>query len=266
MTVSRGDIWRRPDWRKPSLAGVSVVLNGALIAVLSLTALGVRDDRPAVPPPPIYLDIEPRPLLPDERPRAPVAARARDTARTARTQDAAPTYPSSAPTQDRPAPLRPRIPEQPPAGAPPPEETWRVNPSDNRAAMARSLRLGAAGCGAPELLNEMERRHCRERFGERAAAAPPITGTGNPERDAAFARQGARRLAQWEAQRRPLSGGVGVVGPADCVGSNFGTGCAGAHLDPSLAPDSTRPIRTRRDGPPPSGVPLTPGSSGPGRE
>ena len=45
----------------------------------------------------------------------------------------------------------------------------------------------------------------------------------------AFAREGARRLAEWEARRRPLSGGVGVVGPADCVGSNFGTGCAGAH-------------------------------------
>jgi hypothetical protein len=64
----------------------------------------------------------------------------------------------------------------------------------------------------------------------RGLNAAPITGTGNPERDAAFARQGARRLAEWEMMNRPLSGGVGVVGPADCIGSNFGTGCAGAHL------------------------------------
>ncbi|WP_292049449.1 hypothetical protein, partial [Brevundimonas sp. UBA5718] len=34
----------------------------------------------------------------------------------------------------------------------------------------------------------------------------------------------------WEMMNRPLSGGVGVVGPGDCPGSNFGTGCAGAHL------------------------------------
>ena len=32
------------------------------------------------------------------------------------------------------------------------------------------------------------------------------------------------------AQRAPLSGGTGVVGPGDCPGSNLGMGCAGAHL------------------------------------
>jgi hypothetical protein len=114
--------------------------------------------------------------------------------------------------------------------------------------MARGLRQGAVGCASPELLNELERRHCRERFGERAAAAPPITGSGNAERDAAFARQGARRLAEWEMMNRPLSGGVGVVGPADCVGSNFGTGCAGAHLPDVAGVDMRQGGRTTHNG------------------
>ncbi len=129
--------------------------------------------------------------------------------------------------------------------------------------MARTLRQGLPGCASPDLLNEMERQHCRNEFARRAENAAPITGSGNPERDARFAREGARRLAEWEATRRPLSGGVGVVGPADCVGSNFGTGCAGAHLNPSLAPDSTRNVQTRRDGHRAAGAPITPGASAP---
>ena len=96
--------------------------------------------------------------------------------------------------------------------------------------MARTLRQGLIGCSTPQQLSTAERANCREDAMRRGLNAAPITGTGNPERDAAFAREGARRLAEWEQRRRPLSGGVGVVGPADCVGSNFGTGCAGAQL------------------------------------
>ena len=129
--------------------------------------------------------------------------------------------------------------------------------------MARTLRQGLIGCSTPDQLTAAERTHCREDAMRRGLNAAPIAGTGNPERDAAFAREGARRLAQWEAQRRPLSGGVGVVGPADCVGSNFGTGCAGAQLNPSLAPDSSRNVQTRRDGHRAAGAPITPGASAP---
>lgn len=253
--------------RKAALALGAVAVNGGLILALSLNALGPR--RVARPEPPlILLEIQPRPLLRDERPRPPVATTGPDAPIQGRARDdAAPRARRPDPAYEgRPAPVQPRLAVQPPAGAPAPDTAWRVDPTDRRGAMSRSLRLGAAGCASPELLNEDERRHCRERFGERAAAAPPIQGSGDPERDAAFAREGARRLQQWEAQRRPLSGGVGVVGPADCIGSNFGTGCAGAHLDPSLAPDSSRNVRTRRDGPPASGAPLVPGASGPGRE
>lgn len=262
----------RPDWRKAGLAAASVTINTALIAALAYTTLGIRNRKSSVQPPPIYLDIEPRPLLPDERPRPPVVSPPVAKPNVARSASSAPSS-ARAPqaqvpllVQDRPAPLRPRLAVPAPEDALPPPDIWRVDPANREAAMARSLRQGVIGCASPERLSEVERRNCRDDFSRRAAAAPPIKGTGNRERDTEFARQGARRLQQWEAQRRPLSGGVGVVGPADCIGSNFGTGCAGAHLDPSFAPDSSRNIRTRRDGPPASGVPMVPGATGPGRE
>lgn len=257
---------RRPDWRKVALASASVVINAGLIAVLSLTALGV-DAPPIAPEPrPLYVDIMPRPLLPDERPRpviqppaqAPTAA-----PRDARNVRASPA-PQVAPTPDaRPAPLRPRLAPPAPQGVPVPADPWRVDPGERTNAMARALRQGLVGCTTPDQLNAAEHAHCREDAMRRGQNAAPITGTGNPERDARFAREGARRLAQWEADRRPLSGGVGVVGPADCIGSNFGTGCAGAQLNPSLAPDSTRNVQTRRDGHRAGGAPITPGAAAP---
>ncbi|MFN3836342.1 MAG: hypothetical protein ACK4MI_01370 [Brevundimonas sp.] len=258
---------RRPDWRKIGLASVSAAINVALIAALSFSALGIDD--PAVTPqqPILYVDITPRPLLPDERPRIVVQPLAETAATT--TQAHAPrtvsSTPRPTPTQPdaRPAPLRPRIAAPTPQGAPTPADPWRVDPNDRTNAMARTLRQGLIGCTTPDQLTAAERAHCREDAMRRGLNAAPITGTGNPERDARFAREGARRLAEWEAQRRPLSGGVGVVGPADCVGSNFGTGCAGAQLNPSLAPDSSRNVQTRRDGHRAGGAPITPGAAAP---
>lgn len=235
----------RLNWRKAGLATASVVINLALLTALSFTALGAGDRDRISPPPPVYLDIEPRPLLPDERPREPVYAPPATQAQAAReTQRAESRSATADPSVEHPTPPRPRATLPAPQGVPTPANPWRVDPDDQRASMARGLRQGAVGCASPELLNELERRHCRERFGERAAAAPPITGSGNAERDAAFARQGARRLAEWEMMNRPLSGGVGVVGPADCVGSNFGTGCAGAHLGPVPGTDMQQGART----------------------
>ena len=256
----------RPDWRKVALATASVAINAGLIATLSLTALGI-DAPPSSPDSrPLYIDISPRPLLPNERPRPamqtpePVAMSA---SRDAGGIDPAPTDRDASAPDSRPAPIRPRIAAPTPQGAPAPPDAWTVNPNDRAGAMSRVLRQGLIGCSTPQQLNAAERAHCREDAMRRGMTAAPITGTGNPERDAAFAREGARRLAEWEARRRPLSGGVGVVGPADCVGSNFGTGCAGAQLNPSLAPDSTRNVQTRRDGHRAGGAPITPGASAP---
>lgn len=248
------------------MATASVAINAGLIATLSLTALGI-DAPPSAPDPrPLYIDISPRPLLPNERPRPamqtpePVAMSA---SRDAGGIDAAPTNRVASAPDSRPTPIRPRIAASPPPGAPAPPDAWTVNPNDHAGAMSRVLRQGLIGCTTPQQLNAAERAHCREDAMRRGMTAAPITGTGNPERDAAFAREGARRLAEWEARRRPLSGGVGVVGPADCVGSNFGTGCAGAQLNSSLAPDSTRNVQTRRDGHRAGGAPITPGASAP---
>jgi hypothetical protein len=256
----------RPDWRKVALATASVAINAGLIATLSLTALGIDAPPSAPDPSPLYIDITPRPLLPSERPRPamqtpePVTMSA---SRDASGIDAAPTDRVASAPDSRPAPIRPRIAAPTPQGAPAPPDAWTVNPNDRAGAMSRVLRQGLIGCTTPQQLNAAERAHCREDAMRRGMNAAPITGTGNPERDAAFAREGARRLAEWEARRRPLSGGVGVVGPADCVGSNFGTGCAGAQLNPSLAPDSTRNVQTRRDGHRAAGAPITPGASAP---
>ncbi len=258
---------RRLDWRKAGLATASVAINTALIAFLSFTALGIEGDLVAPEQTPIYVDITPRPLLPDERPRTPVQARAINdvaaAARNARPTVQTPPSLQQTPQDVRPSPIRPRIAAPTPQGAPAPPDAWTVNPNDRAGAMSRVLRQGLIGCTTPQQLNAAERVHCREDAMRRGMNAAPITGTGNPARDAAFAREGARRLAEWEARRRPLSGGVGVVGPADCVGSNFGTGCAGAQLNPSLAPDSTRNVQTRRDGHRAGGAPITPGASAP---
>lgn len=240
---------RRMDWRKAGLAVASTGINLALLTLLSFSGPDVDEaKRPA--PPPILLDIAPRPLLPDERPREPIFAAPANVVEAARQRPSERTRPvaaSSEPTE-RPSPPIPRLPRPAPNGAPAPDDPWRVDPSNDRSALARGLRLGAVGCASPELLNEAERRHCQDRFGARAATAPPITGSGNRERDAAFAREGARRLARWEAQRRPLSGGVGVVGPADCIGSNFGTGCAGAQLPDVPGVDMRQGGRTTHNG------------------
>jgi len=236
MSVSALPPPRRPravNWRKLGLATMAVAINAAFITALSLSALGIDGRDIDVDPPPVYLDIEPRPLLPDERPRLPTTATPDVEPAAAPASSAAPSVrASAAETQavPRPAPLRPRLAAPTPPGAPPPGDVWRVDPANRSGAMARSLRQGLPGCASPDLLNEMERRHCRDEFARRGENAAPITGSGNPQLDAAFAREGARRLAEWEQRRRPLSGGVGVVGPADCVGSNFGTGCAGAQL------------------------------------
>ncbi|KQY91354.1 hypothetical protein [Brevundimonas sp. Root1423] len=250
---------RAEQWRKPAIVAASLLLHAGLLAWIGMRTMGLGAPLPDQSPT-IYVQLEPRPLLADETPRQPVAARqveAPPLARAATTptlrnddEDETPLAPS--PRLAAPAPEAP---------APPTDGYWAVHPRTLRDRIAQGLRTSPLGCAAEAVLSATERAICDDRFGRRAAAARPIEGTGNPERDGQFAREGARRLRQYEMRRRPLSGGPGIVGPQDGPGSNFGIGVAGAHLDPSLRPDSTQNIRTRRDGPRNDDAPLTPGSS-----
>ncbi|MNL46239.1 hypothetical protein D3C87_1689340 [compost metagenome] len=138
----------------------------------------------------------------------------------------------------------------PPGGAPAAgtgeiTDAWRFTPEGQDGRNARALRVSPAGCPANRVLPQGERAICEERFNARAAegAQRAITGSGNAERDARFAREGAREMQRFEAQRRPLSGGVGVMPPQECPGSNFGAGCAGAHLDPSMRQGATTNVQ-----------------------
>ena len=261
---------------RAATVGGAVLIHGLLL--LPIAFLAARPPQFVASPsaPIIYMEIEPRPLLPHERPRTPAALPTPSSEqRLAGRSDAAVRSPRPNPDvaaiSDRPAPPHPRVARPAPQGTPAPPagqaaDPWRVTPESQAAATARALRTSPVGCRSPELLTRAERVICDERFNARAAEAAarrPITGTGDPARDARFAREGAAALRRYEAKRRPLSGGAGILAPQDCPGSNFGTGCAGAHLNSSMQMDSNRNVQTRREGAPASGRPMTPGAAGP---
>jgi hypothetical protein len=237
----------RDRWLKPALIGASLALHGLVLGYLALTVVGVGGlDPVALPRLFIPVQLEPRPLLPGEQARAPTPPRTLTGERTAAATTAAPSRRKPKENETRPAPPVPRLAATVPEG-PAIDDSWRVRPQPPGPA----LDLRAGGCSlAPGRLTPAERSACDARFGAAALGAAPIRGTGDPARDARFAAEGARALAAYESLRRPASGSIGVVGPTDGVGSNFGMGVAGAHMDPSLRPDSTENIRTnRRDGP-----------------
>lgn len=236
------------------MLGVSILIHVAILTPLALQRAN-QPDLTAVDldPPMIMVEMEPRPLLPGESLREPVRQAAADAASQA-------TVPArgevlagrvTAPlattrTETPPAPPAPRIAATAPesAAAAAAADAWRVSPESMRAAVARSLRTGAVGCRAMDgRLSPSEQRLCDDRFNEAAGrAGPPGPRTldaSEARREARFAREGARALAQYEARRRPLSGGVGIVGVGDCPGSNLGAGCAGAHLDPAIRHGAT---------------------------
>lgn len=246
--------------RKPALIAASVALHVAVLGYMALRNF----ESPALPglPPPsiaIPVDLTPRPLLENERPREPAPARAAEALPLAAAATASPlALPRGRKKEDEEQPAAPtgRIAAPAPSNAPaPPAGAWQVQPETLRGAIARSLRQGIPGCRMMwDQLSAAEQARCDGRFNEAAGRAAPLAGTGrrNAERDARFAAEGARELRRYEAQRAPLRGGVGVVGPGDCVGSNLGVGCAGAHLDPSMQQGGQSVVRqdsNRLDGP-----------------
>lgn len=238
--------WRSSaDRRRAAILLGSIALHAAILTPL---AIGWLSDAPTILPevfqPPIFVEMEPRPLLRGETAREPSLS-------ASPTREAVPALGDALSSaaradrlredeEDRPTPPNPRIGVAPPAGA----DAWRVRPEGVGAAVARSMRTGAGGCRIMDgRLSEAEQRLCDDRFNEAAGRAGPVgprTLTPSEQRrEAQFARDGAAALAQYEARRRPLSGGVGVVGPGDCPGSNLGVGCAGAHLDPAIRQGAT---------------------------
>ena len=220
---------RRRTW-------AAVVIGSVLLHLLVLGYLAVRQVRdivfPPGAPPVILIEIEPRPLLDGETaPRpAPLSPAVQQVVTPTGAYAAARPLSDAAPTPrpDQSAPL-------PSAAAPSParavDPLWQVRPETEADRIARSMRAAGIGCHPPtRTLTRAEQEGCDRRLAAAARAAPAARGTGDPERDARFAAQGARELAQYEARRAPLSGGIGITGPADCVGSNLGVGCAGSHL------------------------------------
>ncbi|WP_372707690.1 hypothetical protein [Brevundimonas sp.] len=244
---------RAGGWRNPAIVAASVLAHALVLGLIGMRSLAL-DDIAAfdAPPPVIMVEIEPRPLLSGElarvRPQPAARPTPMDSLDLPGSATAAPALPFRAP-RDEDAPSAP-APRFGPAGVAPPAEVgaavWQLRPRTLGDRVARGLRVSPVGCANPRLLTAGERAVCDERFGLAAARAAPIDDTD----DSPFAREGARALANYESRRRPLAGGSGNVGPSDGVGSNFGMGVAGGHLDPSFQPDSTQNIRTnRRDGP-----------------
>jgi len=231
-------------WRAPTLIGVSVAAH--LIVLGGLAVRSVAPMRaPDVDQPSILLIIEPRPLFQGETARpapAPPEVEAAPTA--AITRALVPPSRKDEEERDGAAPS-PRL-AQPAPGAPPPpaDSRWTVAPESFGDRMARNIRLGPVGCNMRNgRMSPEEQAVCDRDFNEAASRARPIEGTRDRRRDARFAQEGAREIRRYDAQRAPLAGGTGVVGPADCVGSNFGTGCAGAHLEPRFRQGARTPLQ-----------------------
>ena len=256
----RGGCVVRFDWtwperaeraRKPALIAASVALHVAVLGYMALRNF----EAPALPglsTPVTVIPVElvPRPLLKDEAPREPAPAAATETLAPAASA-AAPVLvpPRGRDKQDEdqtPAAPAGRVAAAAPDGTPaPPSGAWQVRRETLNDAIARSLRQGVPGCRMMrDRLSAAEQVQCDSRFNEAAGRAAPLRGTGNPERDARFAAEGARELRRYEQRRRPLAGGTGVVGPGDCPGSNLGMGCAGAHLPDVPGVDMRQGART----------------------
>ena len=178
----------RLAWRKAGFAAASVGLNAGAVALLCMTdvKLGVRP--PSAGSIIVYLD-DAWPTLA----RAPKSASApplEETLAATRRPQASPTDASDSGGTA----MSPRQALTEAATHDGFDGRWRVD------AAVPGQRVPLLSCDAPHRLSLDARRVCEDRWAD-AEAVPVIRGTGDAERDAAFARQGARRLAEWEAQR-----------------------------------------------------------------
>lgn len=217
-------------------------MHALVLGVLGMRAVQM-DTWNGPSPPLVLIDIAPRPMLQGERPRERNYAAPQPTERTEADRDIAGPRPGRIlreEEEDESADVAALPPGAANAqGEDAIDDAWRVPTSPSRRQVARSLRGSAIGCDMRNgRMSAQEQAWCDDDFGRAAAEAAPIEGSGNAARDARFAAQGRRNIESYEARRRPLAGGTGLVGQGDCPGSNFGTGCPGAHLDRGWRRDS----------------------------
>ena len=246
---------RSPGARRSSSRRAAILAGSIAFHALVLTPLAIglfAGDQPIFRDAadiPIFVEMEPRPLLEGETAREPTLA-------SAAVREAVPVLGEAIPSltrertreeddEDRPTTPVPRLGASPLVGPPPASaDPWQVTPEGMAAAVGRSMRTGVGGCRMMDgRLSASEQQLCDDRFNAAAGRARPLgarTLTASEQRrDAQFARDGAAALAQHDARRSPLAGGVGILGPGDCPGSNLGAGCAGAHLDPAIRHGAT---------------------------
>lgn len=181
---------RRFDWRKAGFAAAAVGLNASAVVLLSMTdpGLRVRSLRPA--PMIVYLEDGWPSLV--RALKAPSVTSSEDAVAAPRRAQA---WEGDAPNRGDLATSAPPLTSMSQAKAEDGiDPRWRVD-----GALA-GPRLSSPSCHALNGLAPDDRRRCEERWSG-GESTPVIRGTGNAERDAAFARQGARRLAAWEGQR-----------------------------------------------------------------
>jgi len=234
------------------------------LAAIAALAFGAKSVLPPARPqaPTLYIEIEPRPLIDGEKPRV-VAPQPDETIQPADRHQKSMTNADSRPDRPQPRLAQGVSPDQSAEDT----SAWQVAPQsvdeETSRRVGQSLRTSVLGCQYPDRLTQQERDVCDDREGERTARAlerlERIPGSGNARRDARFEAEGQRRLQSFEDRRRPPPDSqLGNVGPEEGPGSNLGIGAAGRHLDPSLRPDSTELIQTKRDGPPEHRIRRTP--------
>jgi hypothetical protein len=209
-------LWpKRPDrWRTPGIVALSLGLHALVLGYIAFKAFdpprAYRDwieDDPIFPRPPVYLQIEPRPLLRGETARTretPPPAQIVQTIVDAGTRATETTGATgSADAGDRRSPPTPRV-ASPEAPAPPGDvgvPPWQGRPRALDDRIRRGLRTSLAGCASPELLEAAERAVCDERLAQRASLAPYQGPPPDRNRDEAFARQADANEA-WRAYTR----------------------------------------------------------------
>lgn len=238
--------WRSPaDRRRAAVLAASVVFHALVLTPLAIGLFAgdapVFTEAPNIP---IFVEMEPRPLLEGETVREPTSA-------SAAARETVPVLGQAVPSvardrtrededEDRPTPPVPRIGASPLVGPPPASaDPWQVTPEGMAAAVGRSMRTGAGGCRTMDgRLSASEQQLCDDRFNTAAGRAGPLgprTLTPSEQRrDAQFARDGAAALAAHDSLRGARSGVGIVMSSPDCPGGNLRSSCAGAHLRPGF--------------------------------